>query len=537
MTNFSMSVPTDTGLLTISLSAGSSLVFVGANGGGKTRLASQIEESLGLSAHRISAHRALNLDPGVPKISEKLASNGLRLGHAFEDLNVNHRKGHRWSSKAEISLLNDFNFVIQTLFAEQSNTALASHLTARSGSLDGIKPTKFEGLLDIWSRLLPHRQLHISGDDIQVSPTGESERYSASQMSDGERAIFYLIGQTLVVAENSVLIVDEPELHIHRSIMSKLWDELEAARPDCGFVYITHDLEFASGRVGQKFTIREYRADPQWKLEPVPEATGFDEETTTLILGSRRPVLFVEGDANSLDTALYRCCYPSWTVIPRGSCEQVIHSVVTMRSNETLTRVTCSGIVDADDYDNEDIQYLRRLGVAVLPVSEIENVILLPPVSRAIAESEGLEDAALTECLAGLQAAVFATVTMAGAIDEAVVRYCRRRIDRTLKKIDLSAAKDIAQIVNEYSHRTSTLDIRSIAVSAFARIQSAIDRQDLPALLANYDNKGFLALAATHLKRTRAKDFESWLTRILRGKKSAAVANAIREQLPVITPR
>ena len=33
-------------------------------------------------------------------------------------------------------------------------------------------------------------------------------------MSDGERAIFYLIGQTLAASSDSVLIIDEPELHL-----------------------------------------------------------------------------------------------------------------------------------------------------------------------------------------------------------------------------------------------------------------------------------------------------------------------------------
>jgi hypothetical protein len=147
--------------------------------------------------------------------------------------------------------------------------------------------------------------------------------------------------------------------------------------------------------VAQKFVIRDYDPAPRWNIELVPENTGFDEELTTLILGSRRPILFVEGDENSLDLAIYRCCFPNWTVIPRGSCEAVIHSVATMRRNQELTRVTCSGIVDADDYEANDVAYLSRLGIVVLPVSEIENIILLPTVSRAIAESEGYERAEL----------------------------------------------------------------------------------------------------------------------------------------------
>ena len=96
-------------------------------------------------------------------------------------------------------------------------------------------------------------------------------------MSDGERAIFYLIGQTLVAAQDSLLIIDEPELHIHRSILAKLWDELEAARQDCAFIFITHDLGFAASRPAQKFVLSDYDPTPFWKIESIPEDTGFDE--------------------------------------------------------------------------------------------------------------------------------------------------------------------------------------------------------------------------------------------------------------------
>jgi hypothetical protein len=236
---------------------------------------------------------------------------------------------------------------------------------------------------------LPHRILHISGDDILVSIPEHVDTYKASEMSDGERAIFYMIGQALVAAENTVVIVDEPELHVHRSIMSKLWDEIEAARPDCGFVFITHDLEFAAVRAVQKFVIKDYLPAPSWSIEPVPENTGFSEELTTLILGSRKPVLFVEGTHNSLDLPIFRACFPAWTIVPCSSCTNVIHSVVTMRKNKNLTRITRSGIVNGDDYGDEDRQYFKSLGVMVLPVSEIENLLLLPNVSRVIAETEG----------------------------------------------------------------------------------------------------------------------------------------------------
>ena len=45
-------------------------------------------------------------------------------------------------------------------------------------------------------------------------------------MSDGERAIFYMIGQILTAASDSILIFDEPELHVHSSILAKVWERV-----------------------------------------------------------------------------------------------------------------------------------------------------------------------------------------------------------------------------------------------------------------------------------------------------------------------
>jgi ABC-type branched-subunit amino acid transport system ATPase component len=532
---FEISIPTFNGEKRIQVEQGSSVVFVGANGTGKTRLATHIENLLNLNAHRISAHRALVLNPSVAKISEKQALLGLRTGFMEPNAGIQHRINKRWKGKAATALLNDFDFLIQALFAEQSNKSLETHKKVRSGDYSPVDPTKFECLVEIWERLLPHRKLHISGDDIQVSISGEEECYPGSELSDGERAVFYMLGQALVATENSLMIFDEPELHVHRSIMAKLWDEIESIRPDCTLVLITHDLDFAASRVAQKYVVRDYRSTPAWNIEDMPQDSSFDEELVTLILGSRKPILFVEGTRSSLDMAIYRCCFPDWTVIPKGSCEDVIHSVVTMRRNESLTRITCSGIIDADDHNEEDIQHLSNLGIATLPVSEIENIILLPTISRVIAETEAYEGEDLEQRLESLAEAIFSTLQSDGAIDTVITRYCKRRIDRLLKKIDLSEASTVDTLLDKYLQETASLNISGIAESASHSIQLAIDNRDLSKLLIYYDNKReLMSLAATHLKRCRLSDFESWLVRVLQNNKFPSLIEAIRDNLPNI---
>ena len=529
-------VPTPSGPRDFSISPGASMIFVGANGGGKTRLSVHIEQTNLPNIHRISAHRALALNPDAPKISEELAKIGLLTGYASKDSGVSFKSGHRWgNNKWATHLLDDFDFVVQGLFAEQNNTALDSHNAAHAGSIENLETTKFQILNDIWKRLLPHRQLVITGDNINVKINAGSIPYSASEMSDGERAIFYLIGQTLLAVENSVLIVDEPELHVHRSIMSKLWDELEASRPDCAFIFITHDLEFAASRIAEKYIICEYAPDIGWTIETVPNDTGFDEEIATLILGSRRPVLFVEGEAGSLDIAIYRSCYPDTTVIARGGCQDVIHSVASMRKNAQLHRVKCAGIIDADGRSAADSATLSELGIETLCVSEIENLFLLPSISRAILIAENFSGDEVDNRLGAIKAALFSGLNSDTAIENVVLRWCRRRIDAKLKKLDLSAALSADDLKSLYALETNGIDIEQLAAEARSEIDKAIASQNLESLLKIYDNKGLLALAAQHLSGRSLGQFKGWLTRSLKSDQTSSLRVAVLDALPVLT--
>ena len=83
----------------------------------------------------------------------------------------------------------------------------------------------------LWEKTLPHRELIIGGLRIQTCVRGHADKiYNSSEMSDGERVIFYLIGQCLAVPENGIIVIDEPELHLHKSVQIPLWNDIEKLR-------------------------------------------------------------------------------------------------------------------------------------------------------------------------------------------------------------------------------------------------------------------------------------------------------------------
>jgi energy-coupling factor transporter ATP-binding protein EcfA2 len=539
----------------INLTIGQTTILVGANGSGKSRLAIWCEINLE-KAHRVSAHRSMELDLTVPKISESQARAELLYGTHQPVANwgggQQTKEIVRWNQKAATLLLSDYGKLLQVLFAEQANTALRTHNAAHVGNLTGrLALTYFQQLVSIWERVLPGRSLKITADDIQVEVAASQGvagadpaaqiplpiLYSASEMSDGERAVFYMIGQVLVAEPDSVLIFDEPELHVHRAILGRLWDELEAARIDCAFLLITHDLEFAASRKAQKFVIQKYVHKNSWELEQIPADVEFSEELTTLILGSRRPILFVEGTDTSLDLPIYRACYPSFTVVPRGSCEIVVKSVTTMRKNAQLTRVTCAGIVDGDGLTEEERQVVEGFGIGVLPVSEIENIFLLPGVAQAILEMEGYSRDEIGAALDAITAQIVQLAENEGVRNSIIINYCRRRIDRSLKRVSFEDATSVEELGAAFGEKMVRIDVRAVSAEISNALQQAIDRRDVTALLIYLDAKGpLLNIAASTLKGNRARDFLNWALRIIGSKDDNALKQALTRILPNLIP-
>lgn len=530
----------DNSNLELTLETRKTTIIIGANGSGKTRLAVYLEEQLGEKAHRIAAHRALSLNPNVDKIPETKARQYLTYGDSGDSVSISNRKYYRWKNNAPTSLLNDFDRLLQYLFAQQNNLAVENNQKLNRREKITNSKTKLDILQEVWERLLPLKKLHITADDIRVSSTSiESADYSASEMSDGERAVFYILGQVLSANEGSILIFDEPELHIHKSIISNLWDEIEKLRPDCSFLMITHDIEFAATRVAKKYVVRNYYSDPAWDISEIPDSE-LDEQTITLILGSRKPILFVEGDKTSLDMETYRLCYPEWTVIPKGSCKDVIQAVSSLRKlNEDMPilNIKCAGIVDRDTRDSSQIQELEGQCIKVLPCSEIENIFSLSSIAHKVLEIDGFTGDELINKKEQFKVELLGHIKNElsdDKLEKFVVKRIHRRIDTYLKNIDLSNTQNSNEMKNKLISEVSALTDSKINewISEMKNeIQKYIDNQDIDELLCIYENKGLVAKTASILKNARKSDFENWLMRQMQVPNSSLL-QAIKAVLP-----
>ncbi|WP_244829193.1 AAA family ATPase [Caballeronia sp. TF1N1] len=358
-----------------------SVVIVGANGSGKTRLGTWIDlySPQKESTLRVSAQRSLTMPDSSQLISLTIAESDLIYGYGKATENQNpagYKLGNRWASNGPVHILNDFPKLMVYLFSEQADVS-AKYLADSRLSEKRIPPpvTKLEQIKNLWETLLPHRELVLGGAELHTKiANSDGTPYKASQMSDGERVLFYLVGQCLAAPKSGIIIVDEPEVHLHKSLQSPLWNAIENLRADCLFVYITHDVDFAASQVAAtKLWLKGFDG-ASWDWATIDDVDDMPDDLLLEIMGSRKPVVFVEGDNGSHDVALYRALLPECLVMPRGSCSAVIAGVRALRDNKQFHHLDIVGVIDRDRRGDEEIQALGKDGIHVLDVAEVENL-------------------------------------------------------------------------------------------------------------------------------------------------------------------
>ena len=445
----------------VALETGKSIVILGANGAGKTRFSAKIEElndvrysswkeTQDLLVHRISAQKSLTIDDTISIFDLDSAERTLYFGHADQHAN---KKTYRYNENPVTGLLSDYNNALSLLFAENNMQLQRDHdaaIEAQRSRMPYPDPTitVIDKAAHIWNNLLPHRTIDFSGNGVHVK-LGTS-RYHGKEMSDGERVMLYMICQVLVLKPGSVLIIDEPELHIHKAIVNKLWDALEAERQDCVFIYITHDLNFALSRNAEKTLWVKSFDGTSWDYEFI-NAHDFGDLPTDLlyeIIGTRQKVLFVEGEKNSYDHFLYQEVFgdKGYHVIPCGGCQDVVKYVKSKRGYEHLNLIEVYGIVDRDFRTDAEIAALQEDGIFCLDVAEVENLFVIPELLDIMGLHLGCDENAAQEAKQFV-VDLFAQ-TKNGQIGEAFIKeinhqmMVRKFVNKRLTPVEVKAQLD-----------------------------------------------------------------------------------------------
>jgi hypothetical protein len=362
-------------------------VIVGANGSGKSRLGIWIEENNQASriVHRISAQKALTFPEYSSVRNPDEAEKELLYGRSDQHASVGNKRASRWGNEPTTFLLNDYERLLSLLFAKDNDRNHHYVAQARqSASYTVVPESPIDKITRVWSDMMPHRILSLEGGKVLIGK-GSPRQYNGREMSDGERVALYLLGQCVCAPAGSIVVVDEPELHMHRALMDKFWNKVEELCSDKTIVYITHDLDFAVTRRASKLIWVKSYDGSGWTWDFVDRKSDMPDALHLEILGTRRPILFCEGERGGLDHVLYQLAYPHRHVIPRGSAMKVVEGTKSLNDNAGLYPYEAAGLVDRDVKSQDEIEALIKYGVHILDFAEIENLLCAESLIRLVA--------------------------------------------------------------------------------------------------------------------------------------------------------
>ena len=512
-----------------------SIVIIGANGSGKSRLGVWMENNNLNKTHRISAQRSLIFNKYIELKSYKQSQNLLTFGAETPRESHDLRWNTGWNGGEldyTTSMLNDYEYVLSTLIAIQTKQQDKFIKDCKQKESQGEKHDEVpEMILDklkrIWNTIFSHRTIDIK--DGKVIATLKDFEYEGRAMSDGERVTLYLIAQCLCVSEDKIIIIDEPEIHLHRSIMDKLWTSIEAERKDCFFIYITHDTQFAAThKNSEKLWIKNYDGI-NWNFEEIKDS-NLPEQLLLDILGNRKPVLFVEGTSDSYDTKLYSEIYKNYYIIPCGSCSSVIAQTKSMNANEQLHHLKCYGIIDRDYPNDYEIEVYKRDNIFALEVAEVENLFLTEELLCVVNKIMEFDNNSRIENIKKYIIEERFAKTINKQICEAIVSELKFELNTIpiSEKSEEEAKKTLDKAFKEISYD-------NIKIEQTHKFKQILDSHVYKDILKVFNCKS-LSKSIGHFWGIDNKEYQNFILRQIKGKSANDIINAIIPYLPKDIP-
>lgn len=235
----------------------------------------------------------------------------------FEYENVN-RKEHLWTiafNTSEIQYREMYEFLVQQRYHYLRE--LGTYHDARGKGIQGTKEpadplVPYEDLLNT---LFPEYKFATRDEPVPSNlfvqiPSGEIITFN--DLSSGEKEVFFILAFFIRHnVQNAIIVIDEPELHLHPELSRLLIQNIKSIKPGNQIWVATHNAEIIdeAGRDKVLYLARD-AATRKSKLIP---ATDEDQSLSQLrnlfgfsgYIGVAKNLVFLEGDNSSQDRKLF----------------------------------------------------------------------------------------------------------------------------------------------------------------------------------------------------------------------------------------
>ena len=348
----------------------STTVIIGANGAGKTSLINELRKNSIDEMYVLPAQKLLYF---VSNIHDR---NGISRERYIQDLkkvDLKYETIDLYQSKIENDFSNKFTKLITLLVKDYTNI-----VTRRSRKEKDLPLTLWDRVEYIWNQIFPEIKFELEPDDRVVKVEKNGSKYSINGLSDGERCVLFYIGNVLLAPENSYIIVDEPETFLNAAVYNELWDLLISERPDCQFIFASHNMDFVQSRTNATYIwCKNFEAPYDFDYELLEDSQEMPLSLLTEVSGTRKPILFCEGTKTSIDYQIYSKLFSEFCFVkPVQGHKQVIQYTKAYNKLEKIYGNKAYGIIDYDWMDEARIESYKKKNIFVLPFNEIEMLLV-----------------------------------------------------------------------------------------------------------------------------------------------------------------
>lgn len=458
------------------------LVLIGANGSGKSTFSRQIKNNIKNQYSSfvavIPAQKTFGIQDNHSIPLKAQAYNEFARIHTHDKL---------FKDYNDMGLANsEFRQMLNYLIAEHQEVANTTH---RNYNIDGFikKDSLLEKVISIWQSIILHITLYYDGQGNIRAKSDSGQDYDFMKLSDGEKNIFYCVASVLLVDNDGYIIVDEPENHLNMAIVNKLWDKLEKERSDCQFVYLTHSPSFTIGRTQSKVLwIKKYTPPSNWKYMEVPMDNSLPQELIVELVGSKKNILFCEGEKSSYDYKLYSVLFSGYTIIPAGSHQKAIDYCKSFNENSNVFNLKAIAIIDKDFYEDEEINAWKSSDIYTLDVMEVENLICEDEVLKYIQ----VKTHASNEDYLKAKEQIFNHIE--SNKDKQAMEYTRFKMDKILNSL-VGKSENAIKLKEQLVTTINTLEPQTFYDEHIQLLNEISSTKDYDKALKHYNNKGMIS--------------------------------------------
>lgn len=328
------------------------------------------------------------------------------------------RTEHLWSmafNTSEIQYQDMYEFLVQLRYHYLRELG-SFHSRRNKGQEAGEEPVDpIQPYEELLQRLFPQYKFADVNETVPSNlyveiPSGEVITFN--DLSSGEKEVFFILSFFIRHnVENAIVVIDEPELHLHPELSRLLLRNMRSIRNGNQIWVATHNAEIVdeAGRDRVVYATRDPVTRKSKFVSAQDEQAAFTQLRDLFglsgYIGVARNLVFLEGDNSSQDRKAYGALFPNnstFKLIPAKSSDHTrrINSAVLSILEANVASMNFFLIRDRDYLTDEMAAKYASHGsgrIHVLKRHEVENYLLdSDSISEVLEELFGIEQSSST---------------------------------------------------------------------------------------------------------------------------------------------